>query len=199
LERRRGAPRSARHEVVVVRDGVEALDYLFARGAYAQRDPCVLPEVVLLDLKLPKIDGMEVLRRIRADDRTKLLPVVVLTSSNEERDVLGGYRAGCNSYIRKPVEFNQFAEAVRQLGLYWLVINERPPAPRTPGRASHSCMAAVTCDSFARSLKADPWHVPPDLRIYSENLVSREGSELRAFSITPYLLSIFEDYSRPKA
>jgi CheY-like chemotaxis protein len=119
-----------RNEVVVVRDGVEALDYLFAGGAYVQRDPFVFPEVVLLDLKLPKVDGMEVLRRIRADDRTKFLPVVILTSSNEETDLQGSYGAGCNSYVRKPVDFNQFAEAIRQLGLYWLVINEHPPRTR---------------------------------------------------------------------
>jgi two-component system response regulator len=119
-----------RNAVVVVRDGAEALDYLFASGAYAQRDPFALPEVVLLDLKLPKIDGVEVLRRIRADDRTKFLPVVILTSSNEETDLLGSYGAGCNSYVRKPVEFNQFAEAIRQLGLYWLVVNEHPPRTR---------------------------------------------------------------------
>jgi CheY-like chemotaxis protein len=119
-----------KNEVAVVRDGAEALDYLFARGAYAQRDPFVLPEIVLLDLKLPKVDGVEVLRRIRADDRTKVLPVVILTSSNEEKDILGSYSAGCNSYVRKPVEFNRFAEAVRQLGLYWLVVNERPPQTR---------------------------------------------------------------------
>lgn len=116
-----------KNEVVVVRDGAEALDYLFAGGAYAARDVSVLPEVVLLDLKLPKIDGLEVLRRIRADDWTKLLPVVILTASNEEKDLLSGYGAGCNSYVRKPVDFNQFAESVRQLGLYWLVVNERPP------------------------------------------------------------------------
>jgi two-component system response regulator len=121
-----------RNEVVVVRDGVEALDYLLASGAYAERDPFALPEVVLLDLKLPKINGVEVLRRIRADDRTKFLPVVILTSSNEETDLLGSYGAGCNSYVRKPVEFNQFAEAIRQLGLYWLVINEHPPRTRSP-------------------------------------------------------------------
>ncbi len=119
-----------KNEVVVVRDGAEALDYLFASGAYAARDVSVLPEVVLLDLKLPKIDGLEVLRRVRADDRTKFLPVVILTASNEEKDLLGGYSAGCNSYVRKPVDFNQFAEAVRQLGLYWLVINERPRTGR---------------------------------------------------------------------
>jgi two-component system response regulator len=115
-----------------MRDGVEALDYLFASGAYAQRDPFVLPELVLLDLKIPKIAGMEVLRRIRANDRTKFLPVVILTSSNEEKDLLGGYGAGCNSYVQKPVDFNQFVEAVRQLGLYWLVTNERPPRTGSP-------------------------------------------------------------------
>ena len=115
------------NEVVVARDGVEALDYLFAGGPYATRDVSVLPEVVLLDLKLPKMDGIEVLRRIRADERTKLVPVVILTSSTEEKDLEDGYGAGCNSYVRKPVDFLQFAEAVRQLGLYWLVVNERPP------------------------------------------------------------------------
>jgi two-component system response regulator len=120
------------NEVVVARDGVEALDYLFASGTYATRDVSVLPEVVLLDLKLPKIDGIEVLRRIRADERTKLLPVVILTSSTEEKDLEGGYGAGCNSYVRKPVDFTQFAEAVRQLGLYWLVVNERPPRTEGP-------------------------------------------------------------------
>jgi two-component system response regulator len=114
-------------EVVVARDGVEALDYLFASGAYAERDPNRLPEIVLLDLKLPKVDGLEVLRRLRADERTKLLPVVVLTSSNEGRDILESYRLGANSYIRKPVDFTQFMEAVRQLGLYWLVLNIAPP------------------------------------------------------------------------
>lgn len=116
-----------RNEIVVARDGAEALDYLFARGAHAGRDPGALPAVVLLDLKLPKISGLEVLRRARAEERTKLLPVVILTSSNEERDLLEGYSSGCNSYVRKPVDFNQFAEAVRQLGLYWLALNEGPP------------------------------------------------------------------------
>ncbi|MBI5518402.1 MAG: response regulator [Deltaproteobacteria bacterium] len=114
-------------EVTIVRDGAEALDYLFATGAHAGRDACLLPEVVLLDLKLPKIDGLEVLRRLRADDRTKFLPVVILTASNEETDLLGGYDAGCNGYVLKPVDFNQFAEAVRQLALYWLDFNETPP------------------------------------------------------------------------
>jgi two-component system response regulator len=115
------------NEVVVARDGVEALDYLFGTGAYAGRDKPVLPQVTLLDLKLPKVDGLEVLRRLRADDRTKLLPVVILTSSNEEQDRLKGYGLGANSYVRKPVDFDQFMEAVRQLGLYWLLLNERPP------------------------------------------------------------------------
>jgi CheY-like chemotaxis protein len=118
------------NEVVVVRNGLEALDYLFATGAYADRDRRVIPQLILLDLKLPKMDGLEVLRRIRADDRTRLLPVVILTSSDEERDVIAGYKLGANSYVRKPVEFTQFAEAVRQLQLYWLVLNEVLPNER---------------------------------------------------------------------
>lgn len=116
-----------KNEVVVARDGVEALNYLFATGAYAGRDTSVMPQVILLDLKLPKLDGLEVLRRIRADARTKLLPVVILTSSNEERDLTDGYTLGANSYIRKPVDFAQFTDAVRHLGLYWLVLNEVSP------------------------------------------------------------------------
>ena len=116
------------NEVVVARDGAEALDFLFCTGAYANRDLHVLPEVVLLDLKLPKIDGLEVLRRLRADERTRLLPVVILTSSGEEQDLVNGYRLGANSYIRKPVDFDQFVEAVRNLGLYWLVLNQTPRA-----------------------------------------------------------------------
>ena len=115
------------NEVVVLDDGAEALDYLFCAGPHAGREP-VLPQVVLLDLKLPKIDGLEVLRRLRADERTRLLPVVILTSSREERDIAGGYRLGANSYVRKPVDFGEFREAVRQLGLYWLLLNEPPPA-----------------------------------------------------------------------
>ena len=115
------------NEVMVVRDGAEALDWLFAAGAYSERDANRTPAVVLLDLKLPKVDGLEVLRRVRADERTRLLPVVVLTSSKEERDVIGSYSLGCNSYVRKPVDFLEFSDAVRQLGLYWLILNEPPP------------------------------------------------------------------------
>ena len=114
------------NEVVVTRDGVEALDYLFGTGAYADRDTRVMPQVVLLDLKLPKMNGLDVLRRLRDDERTKPLPVVVLTSSDEERDIIESYGLGANSYIRKPVAFAQFTEAVRQLGLYWLVLNQPP-------------------------------------------------------------------------
>lgn len=114
-------------EVVVVRDGAEALDYLFGTGMYAERDLGDMPAVILLDLKLPKIDGLEVLRRLRADQRTQLLPVVVLTTSKEDQDVISSYRLGCNSYVRKPVDFNQFLDAARQLGLYWLHLNEALP------------------------------------------------------------------------
>ena len=110
--------------LVVVEDGAEALDYLFARGDHEGRE---MPAVVLLDLKLPKVDGLEVLQRVRAHDRTKFLPVVILTSSTEEQDLVNGYKFGANSYIRKPVDFQQFAEAVQQLGMYWLLLNEAPP------------------------------------------------------------------------
>lgn len=118
--------------VVVARDGEEALDYLFATGSYSGRDTRQQPQVVLLDLKLPKVDGLEVLRRLRADPRTRLLPVVILTTSNEERDILASYQLGANSYVRKPVDFDQFLEAARQLGLYWLVLNVPPPATGAP-------------------------------------------------------------------
>ncbi len=112
------------NEVVVVRDGAEALDFLFAQGSHAGRNPEHLPEVVLLDLKLPKLHGLEVLQRIRAHESTCLMPVVVLTTSSEEQDIIESYRLGANSYIRKPVDFDQFTEAVRQLGMYWLVLNQ---------------------------------------------------------------------------
>ncbi len=115
------------NEVVVAHDGVEALHLLFDVGAHVMP---VLPTVILLDLKLPKIDGLEVLRRVRADERTRLLPVVILTSSKEEQDLIASYSLGANSYVRKPVDFNQFAEAVRQLGLYWFLLNEPPPMLR---------------------------------------------------------------------
>lgn len=115
------------NHLAVVHDGAEALDYLFCTGTYADRDIKDLPQIVLLDLNLPKIDGLEVLRRIRENEITSLLPVVILTSSKEEQDILKGYKLGANSYVRKPVDFNQFVEAVHQLGLYWLVLNEVPP------------------------------------------------------------------------
>src|SRR5258707_1187078 len=119
------------NQVIVMRDGAEALDYLFAKGAYAGRDVRDLPEIVLLDLNLPKVGGIEVLRRIRAEEATRLLPVVILTSSSEDQDLVAGYTSGANSYVVKPVDFTQFSEAVRQLGLYWLVLNQRAPTARS--------------------------------------------------------------------
>ncbi|MGH9687488.1 MAG: response regulator [Candidatus Acidiferrales bacterium] len=117
-----------KNQVIVARDGREALDYLFGEGIYAGRDTHVAPQVILLDLKLPKVDGFDVLRAMRGDERTKLLPVVILTSSNEEKDRINGYGLGANSYVRKPVEFGEFIEAVKQLGLYWLILNQIAPA-----------------------------------------------------------------------
>ena len=122
------AKRKITNPVVVVRDGVEALDWMFRRGTHASRSEHQVPQVVLLDLKLPKVDGLEVLRELRANDATKLTPVVILTSSVEEQDLIRGYGLGANSYIRKPVDFTQFVEAVRQLGLYWLVLNQPIPS-----------------------------------------------------------------------
>lgn len=115
------------NEIVTARDGQEALDFLFAAGTHVGRDRTIVPEIVLLDLKLPKLDGLDVLRSMRADPRTRRLPVIVLTSSNEQRDIVQSYDLGANSFVRKPVDFAQFMEAARQLGLYWLVLNEPPP------------------------------------------------------------------------
>jgi two-component system, response regulator len=123
------------NEIVVASDGEEAINYLFGLGRYAGRDPKVMPQVVLMDLKLPKIDGLGVLRRMRADERTRRIPVVIMTSSKEESDVVLGYNLGANSFIRKPVDFVQFVEAANLLGLYWLVINEPPPVRAAQLRA----------------------------------------------------------------
>lgn len=114
------------NEIVVVRDGAEALDFLFAREKYATREKAIMPSLILLDLKLPKIDGIEVLKQIRSDARTELIPVVILTSSTEERDIVNSYKFRCNSYVRKPVSFDEFTQAAKQLGLYWLILNEPP-------------------------------------------------------------------------
>ncbi len=121
------------NEITVARDGAEALEYLFATGKYTDRRIVAMPQIILLDLKLPKVDGLEVLRRIRTDNRTRIVPVIVLTSSDEDRDLLDSYTLGANSYIRKPVDFGQFVETIRQLGLYWLVLNEPPPLRRWDG------------------------------------------------------------------
>ncbi len=121
-----------KNEVVVARGGVQALDFLFGTGPYSGRDLMDMPQVILLDLNLPKVDGLEVLRRLRANEHTRLLPVVILTSSNEEQDLIKGYGLGANSYVRKPIDFGQFVEAVRQLGLYWLILNRPPPPVGVP-------------------------------------------------------------------
>jgi two-component system response regulator len=115
------------HDIVVVRDGVEAIEFLFGNGQYAHRDVSHVPTVILLDLKLPKLDGLGVLKRLRADERTRTLPVVVLTSSSQDADVIASYNLGANSYVRKPVEFGAFVEAVSSLGLYWVLLNRPPP------------------------------------------------------------------------
>jgi two-component system response regulator len=119
-----------KNEVVVAKDGVEGLDFLFATGAHAGRDTSLLPTVILLDIKMPRMSGFDVLKRIREDEQTKLLPVVILTSSKEEQDLFEGYSLGANSYVRKPVDFLEFSEAVKKLGLYWLLLNEPPPPPK---------------------------------------------------------------------
>jgi len=124
------------NEIVVVRDGEQAIHYLFSTGPHADRDPAMMPEVVLLDMKLPKIDGLGVLRRMRADGRTRRLPVVMLTSSKEEKDVASSYDLGANSFIRKPVDFGEFVEAANQLGLYWLAMNEPAPPAREVERGA---------------------------------------------------------------
>ena len=133
LTRRAFARSNVASHLVVVTNGEEALDYLFAIGAHAGRDPRSLPHAVLLDLNLPKISGLEVLRRIRADRATRRLPVIILTTSREERDIVGSYDRGANSYVRKPVDFEQFVEAAHQLGLYWLTLNEQPPVSGVAG------------------------------------------------------------------
>ncbi len=115
------------NKIHVVRDGEEALEFLFCRGAYSSRSPEHPPKLVILDLKLPKVDGMEVLRAIKNDEHTRAIPVTILTSSKEDRDLVDGYKLGVNSYIQKPVDFNQFRDTVKQLGLYWLVVNQAPP------------------------------------------------------------------------
>ena len=133
LTRRAFARSNIINHLVVVTDGEEALLYLFAAGPYAGSDPRALPHAVLLDLNLPKIGGLEVLRRIRAEETTRRLPVIILTTSREERDIVGSYDLGANSYVRKPVDFAQFVEAARQLGLYWLVLNEQSPIAGVTG------------------------------------------------------------------
>ena len=127
LTRRALAKNNIVNKIVVAHDGVEALDYFFGTGTYEGRDLTIMPQLVLLDLKMPKVDGLEVLRRIRADERTRRLPVVVFTSSSEEEDMIKSYDFGANSYVRKPVEFERFIEATKQLGLYWLMLNEVAP------------------------------------------------------------------------
>lgn len=130
LTRRAFKKGNVANDMMVVTDGAEAVDWLFGTGKYEGRDTGIQPAVILLDLRLPKLDGIEVLKRIRSDERTRLLPVVILTSSKEEIDLLNGYKEGANSYIRKPVDFDQFIQAAQQLKLYWLVLNEQPPARR---------------------------------------------------------------------
>lgn len=114
-------------QITVVRDGAEAIDFVFCQGVYKDRDPDDLPQLILLDINLPKLSGLDVLRRLRANERTRLLPIIMLSSSVEEQDLIESYRSGANSYVRKPIKYDQFLEAIRQLGLYWLIVNEPPP------------------------------------------------------------------------
>jgi two-component system response regulator len=127
LTRRAFRKNNIANDLIVTRDGVEALDYLFCRGAHTNRNIKELPRLILLDLKLPKMDGLQVLECLRAEEITKLVPIVILTSSKEEQDLISGYKYGANSYVRKPIDFNEFVDAVRNIGLYWLLINEPPP------------------------------------------------------------------------
>ncbi|MBW2555501.1 MAG: response regulator, partial [Deltaproteobacteria bacterium] len=136
-----------RNEVVIARDGAEALDYLFGTGAYSDRDTRVMPQFVLLNLNIPKIDGLEVLRRLRSNERTKQLPVVIFTASNEERNLVESYRLGTSNYIRKPLDFTQFAEAIRQLGLHWLVLNETNLSDTTPPEMEKPSAVTSTDDN----------------------------------------------------
>jgi two-component system, response regulator len=139
MTRRTLRKNNIRNEVVVARDGAEALEYLFATGRHEGRDPDSMPQVILLDLELPKVGGLEVLRRIRADGRTRLLPTVVFTSSEEQADVIDGYGLGANSYIKKPVDASEFRAAVGQLGMYWMVLNETPEQQQVVRRRSPTC------------------------------------------------------------
>ncbi|MHB9029513.1 MAG: response regulator [Candidatus Latescibacterota bacterium] len=129
LTRRAFRKSSIANELVVVRDGVQAMDYLFGAGEFASRNVCDTPAIILLDLKLPKVGGLEVLNHVRSDDRTRLIPVIIVTSSGERQDLIEGYRLGANSYVRKPIRFEDFIQAVQQLGMYWLSLNEPPPSP----------------------------------------------------------------------
>ena len=132
------------NQLIVMRDGQEALDWLYCEGAHQGRDPCLAPSLILLDLKLPKVSGLEALQRMRADQRTKLIPVVILTSSREEKDIVEGYNLGANSYIQKPVDYNQFVGAIRQLGVYWMLLNEAPPMG--PGARTYVCTDTCSDD-----------------------------------------------------
>jgi two-component system response regulator len=129
LTRRAFRKSNITNELMVVRDGVQAMEYLFGTGEFAGRNVCDTPSIILLDLKLPKVGGLEVLEHIRSDDRTRLIPIIIVTSSGERQDLIAGYRLGANSYVRKPIRFEDFIQAVQQIGIYWLALNEPPPPP----------------------------------------------------------------------